>query len=83
MDEIFPCCFPVSHVTSQRGVQPESKVDSIYPCVLHTVLITIPEPNWDIFLLMRVFTVCVVVYYYGHGARAYINECYHGYLAIL
>lgn len=66
----FPVVFPVSHVTSQRGVQPESKVDSIYLRVLHTELITIPEPNWDIFLLMRVFTVCFAVYYYSHGARA-------------
>ncbi len=66
----FPVVSPVSHVTSQRGVQSESKVDSIYPRVLHTELITIPEPNWDIFVLMRVFTVtlCVAVYY-GRGTR--------------
>lgn len=45
----FPVVSPVSHVTSQRGVQPGNKVDLIYPRVLHTVFITQPFYTGSIF----------------------------------
>lgn len=78
----FPVVSPCLTLRASEACSLRAKWTRYIP-VCCTLLITIPEPNWDIFLLMRVFTVCVAVYYYGHGARAYINECYHGYLAIL
>lgn len=62
----FPVVSPVSHVTSQRGVQPGNKVDPISPCAAHCIyyLMTL---RWDVFRFMRVFTVCFVILEVGGG----------------